>query len=139
MSKKTVAELFAEKVAANEASLGKELGAVEWDNQKNRHFQRFERGIVLGCHNAPANIADLICTHGRLFAAWWNQPGAVWLGEPLEDLYETTNYDGFTIMVQRFEKGVIWCRSDGSEDVNWLSWRDWHAISKPGDKKSDHP
>lgn len=139
MSKKTVAELFAEKVAANEASLGKELGAVEWDNQKNRHFQRFERGIVLGCHNAPADTSDLICTHGRLFAAWWNQPGAVWLGEPLEDLYETTNLEGFTIMVQRFEKGVIWCRSDGTEDVNWLSWRDWHAISRPGDKKSDHP
>ena len=139
MSKKTVAELFAGKAVANESVLGKELGAVGWDNKKNRHFQRFEHGIVLGRRGAPADKSDLICTHGRLFAAWWEQPGAAWLGEPLEDLYETTNHEGFAIMVQRFENGVIWCRSDGTGDVNWLSWRDWHAISKPGDKKSSIP
>lgn len=138
MSKKTPTDLFAAKAKKFEASLGEALGKLEYDNDKNRHFQRFEHGIILGRFNDISKDSDLICIYGRLFDAWWRKPDAVWLGEPLEDLYETTNYEGFQLMVQRFENGVISCRSDGSYGVNWLSWRDWNALSEPGNKSDKH-
>ena len=147
MSKKTIAQLFAQKVEGKEAVLGPAQGDVILDNQKDRHYQLFEHGIVVGKRDIN-KLADLVCVYGKLFHAWWGNPGAAWLGDPLEDLYETTNFkwdpdrkeqiDGDQIMVQRFERGVIWCRSDGSDDVHWLSWRDWNAISEPGNKSNRH-
>lgn len=139
MSKKIIAELFAEKAAPVDALLGKAQGEVILDNKKNRHYQLFEHGVIIGKVVDVTKLSHLTCTYGKLFHAWWGNPGAAWLGEPLEDLYETTNAEGFQIMVQRFEKGVINCRSDGANDVQWLSWRDWHAISRPGDDSDKHP
>lgn len=139
MSKKIIAELFAEKAAPVDALLGKAQGKVILDNKKNRHYQLFEHGVIIGKVVDVTKLSHLTCTYGKLFHAWWGNPGAAWLGEPLEDLYETTNAEGFQIMVQRFEKGVINCRSDGANDVQWLSWRDWHAISRPGDDSDKHP
>lgn len=139
MSKKIIAELFAEKAAPVDALLGKAQGEVILDNKKNRHYQLFEHGVIIGKVVDVTKLSHLTCTYGKHFHAWWGNPGAAWLGEPLEDLYETTNAEGFQIMVQRFEKGVINCRSDGANDVQWLSWRDWHAISRPGDDSDKHP
>lgn len=45
----------------------------------------------------------------------------------------------FFLLLQRFENGVIYCRSDGGNDVIWLSWHDWHAISHPKDVNDKHP
>ena len=139
MSTKTVAQLFHDKQAKYASELGKALGPVEFDNKNNRHVQRFENGVILGRLNKLKIKKELICVYGKLFHAWWEKPGAAWLGEPLEDLFKTTNAEGFEIMVQRFEKGVIDCRSDGGNDVQWLSWHDWWAISKPGCHKDTAP
>ena len=145
MSKVTVAKLFADKVAKvskasnSESPIGKEIGPIEFDSSKDRHYQRFVHGVILGRKNDLAKDSDLICVYGRLFDAWWEKPDAAWLGEPLDDLYETTSAEGFGLMVQRFEKGVIWCRSDGADGIHWLSWRDWHAISRPGNNKDTPP
>jgi hypothetical protein len=142
-----IAQLFAKKAAPLEAVLGAKQGKITFDEDKNCLFQLFEHGVVIGKFDA-AKLSQLTCTYGKLFSAWWGNSGAEWLGEPLEDLYETTNFkwdfsakkriEGDKIMVQRFERGVIWCRSDGSDDVRWLSWRDWHAISRPGDEGDKH-
>ena len=110
MSKKIIAELFAEKAAPVDALLGKAQGKVILDNKKNRHYQLFEHGVIIGKVVDVTKLSHLTCTYGKLVHAWWGNPGAAWLGEPLEDLYETTNAEGFQIMVQRFEKGVINCR-----------------------------
>ncbi len=139
MSSKTIAQLFAQKTQGKEAVLGAATGEVVFDNKKNRHFQLFEHGVILAKVVNPTKPSQLTCTYGKLFHAWWGNPGAAWLEEPLEDLYETTNAEGFQIMVQRFAKGVINCRSDGANDVQWLSWRDWHAISRPGDNRDTPP
>ena len=139
MSTKTIAQLFAKKAQGKEAVLGAAVGKVVYDNEKNRHFQLFEHGVIIAKVVNVTRLSQLTCTYGKLFHAWWGNKDAAWLGEPLEDLFETTNAEGFQIMVQRFEKGVINCRSDGANDVQWLSWRDWHAISRPGDKSSDAP
>ena len=148
MSKKSIAEWFAEKAAIKEALLGKAQDKVVFDTIKNRHYQLFEHGVIIGKVVDVTKLSHLTCTYGKLFSAWWGNPGADWLGEPLEDLYETTNLkwdfsakkriEGDKIMVQRFERGVIWCRSDGSDDVRWLSWRDWNAISEPGNNSDKH-
>lgn len=149
MSKKSIAEWFAEKATPVEALLGKAQGEVILDNNKNRHYQLFEHGVLIGKVVDVTKLSHLTCTYGKLFSAWWGNLGADWLGEPLEDLYETTNLkwdfsakkriEGDKIMVQRFEHGVGWCRSDGSDNVQFLSWRDWHAISLPGDDSDKHP
>ena len=149
MSKKTIVQMFAEKAAPLEAVLGAKQGEVILDNGKNRHYQLFEHGVIIAKVIDVSKLSHLTCTYGKLFHAWWSNPEAAWLGDPLEDLYETTNFKwdsdkkeqigGDPIMVQRFERGVIWCRSDGSDDVHWLSWRDWHAISRPGNKKDTAP
>ena len=139
MSRKTIAQLFGDKAAQNTAVLGNPLGKIEFDSEKDRHFQRFEHGILLGRFNNLASLSDLLCIHGMPFDSWWEKPGAAWLGDPLEDLYETKNFEGADIAVQRFENGVMWGRSDGTGEVHWLSWRDWHAISRPGDNKKSPP
>ena len=138
MSKKTIAQLFALKAQDNSDVLGAATGQVDFDNEKNRLFQLFEHGVIIAKVVNPTKPSHLTCTYGKLFHAWWGNSGAEWLGEPLEDLYETTNYEGVQIMVQRFEKGVINCRSDGANDVQWLSWRDWNAISEPGNQSDKH-
>ena len=138
MSTKTIAQLFALKAQDNSAVLGAAKGEVVFDTKKNRLFQLFEHGVVIAKVVNPTKPSHLTCTYGKLFHAWWGNSGAEWLGEPLEDLYETTNYEGSQIMVQRFEKGVINCRSDGANDVQWLSWRDWNAISEPGNQSDKH-
>ena len=96
--------------------------------------------IAAGTGNPDIDkVSDLVCIYGKLFHAWWGVSGAAWLGKPLEDLYETTNAEGFQIMVQRFEHGVINCRSDGANNVQWLSWHDWWAISGPEVNKDTAP
>ncbi len=138
MSTKTIAELFNLKAQGKAANLGGALGEVVFDNKKNRHFQLFEHGVIIAKKVNPKKSSDLSCTYGQLFHAWWEKPNAAWLGTPLEDLYETTNHDGVKIMVQRFENGVIWCPSDGSGGITWLSWRDWNAISEPDNQSDKH-
>ena len=148
MSTKSIAEQFAQKAQGKEAVLGAALGEVVLDNKKNHHLQLFEHGVIIAKVVNPTKPSHLTCTYGKLFHAWWGNSGAEWLGEPLEDLYETTNFkwdsaaqkrfEGDKIMVQRFERGVIWCRSDGSDDVHWLSWRDWNAISEPGNQRDKY-
>ena len=103
MSKKTIAQLFTQKVVGKEAVLGAALGEVVLDNRKDIHYQLFEHGIVLSKDRDIDKVSDLVCIYGKLFHAWWGVSGAAWLGKPLEDLYETTNAEGFQIMVQRFE------------------------------------
>ena len=112
------------------AKLGKAAGEIETDVPRERIFQRFQHGVVIGRLNHVNSPDDLIVSYGKLYEAWWDQPNANWLGMPLEDPYEASGRDG-SIMVQRFSEGVIWCRSDGSGDVHRLSWRDWSAISHP--------
>ena len=82
---------------------------------------------------------NLICVYGKLYHAWWSDKDAGWLGKPLEDTFKKKDKAGHDIMVQRFENGVIYCRADGGNDVQWLSWHDWHAISKPKDFSDKHP
>ncbi len=132
-----IAELFAKKAAPLGSVLGVKKGGIAFDEDKNCLFQLFEHGVVIGKFDA-AKLSQLTCTYGQLFNDWWGNPGAEWLGEPLEDLYETTNRDCAKIMVQRFERGVIWCQSDGSAVTRWLSWRDWNAISKPDNNSDKH-
>lgn len=138
MSKKSIAEWFAEKAASVEALLGKAQDKVVFDTIKNRHYQLFEHGVIIGKVVDETKLSHLTCTYGKLFHIWWGNKDGDWVGAPLEDLYETTNFAGAQIMVQRFEHGVIWCRSDGSDDVHWLSWRDWNAISEPGNNSDKH-
>ena len=139
MSKKTIAQLFAEKRKGIETVLGSAKGEVNIDNRKDRFYQEFENGVILSKDRNIDNVSDLICTYGKLFHAWWGNSGAEWIGEPLEDLFKTKNKEGHEIMVQRFENGVINCQSDGGNDVQWLSWHDWWAISKPGCHKDTAP
>ncbi len=145
----SIAQLFAKKAAPLQAVLGAKQGKITFEEDKNRHQQLFEHGVIIGKVVNVTKLSQLTCTYGKLFSAWWGNSDAKWLGEPLEDLYETTNLkwdssakkriEGDKIMVQRFEHGVSWCRSDGSDNVQFLSWRDWHAISLPGDDSDKHP
>ena len=139
MSDKTLSQMFKEKADEYASDLGAAKSKVELDNQKNYHYQLFEHGVILGFMKGLKNCDKLICVYGKLFHVWWNNKGAEWLGKPLEDLFRKTNAEGFEIMVQRFENGVINCRSDGGNDVQWLSWHDWHAISHPKDYSTKHP
>ena len=139
MSKKTIAQLFSEKRTGIEAVLGSAKGEVNIDNRKDRFYQEFEKGVILSKGRNIDKVSDLICIYGKLFLAWWEKPDAAWIGEPLEDLFKTKNREGHEIMVQRFENGVINCRADGKNDVQWLSWHDWWAISKPGCHKDTAP
>ena len=91
MSTKTIAQLFALKAQDNSDVLGAATGQVDFDNEKNRLFQLFEHGVIIAKVVNPTKPSHLTCTYGKLFHAWWGNPGAEWLGEPLEDLYETTN------------------------------------------------
>lgn len=139
MSKKTIAQWFAEKVKGKEDVLGAAEGKVYLDNPKDIHYQLFQHGIVLSKQGNINKLSDLVCTYGKLFHVWWKNKDAEWLGNPLEDLFKKTDAAGHEIMVQRFENGVINCRSDGGNDVQWLSWHDWHAISHPKDNSDTHP
>ena len=139
MSDKNIPRLFKKKFDEHESDLGVAISDVYFDAPNNRYVQLFEHGVILG-HMKKLTMDDkLICVYGKLFHAWWDNKGAEWLGKPLEDLFRKTNAEGYEIMVQRFENGVINCRSDGGNDVQWLSWHDWHAISRPGDTKNTPP
>ena len=139
MSDKNIPRLFKKKVDEHASDLGVALSDVYFDAPKNRYVQLFEHGVILGHMKKLTMDDELICVYGKLFHAWWNNKDAEWLGRPLEDLFRKTNAEGYEIMVQRFENGVINCRSDGGNDVQWLSWHDWHAISHPKDVSNKHP
>ena len=140
MSAKTPAQIFNKKAKEFESDLGAAVSGVTYDAQKNRFYQLFERGVILGLMKKGSTMDEkLICVHGKLFHAWWNFKESEWLGNPLEDLFRKNNREGQEIMVQRFENGVIYCRSDGVGDVQWLSWHDWHVISHPTDVSGKHP
>ena len=139
MSDKNIPRLFSKKVAEHASDLGAARTPVHYDAPNNRYVQLFDNGVILGHMNKLTMNSQLICVYGKLFHAWWPNKGAEWLGKPLEDLFRKTNREGYEIMVQRFENGVIYCRSDGVGDVHWLSWHDWHAISRPKDIGNKHP
>ena len=82
MSKKSIAEWFAEKATPVEALLGKAQDKVVFDTIKNRHYQLFEHGVIIGKVIDVTKLSHLTCTYGKLFSAWWGNPGADWLGEP---------------------------------------------------------
>ena len=135
---KTLKQLFAEKASEIKQALGAPTSDVHFNDSLDRFEQRFEHGIIVSKTREVRKVSSLIYAHGRLYDAAWSSGGA-WLGIPLEDPYETKNGEAKDIEVQRFERGVIWCRVDGSEGVAWLSWRDWHAVSRPGDDKETSP
>ena len=139
MSNKSISQLFKKKADEYASYLGVILEEVHFDAPKNRYVQLFEHGVILGYMKKLTMDENLICVYGKLFHAWWGNKGAEWLGKPLEDLFRKTNAEGYEIMVQRFENGVINCRSDGGNDVQWLSWHDWHVISHPKDVSDKHP
>ena len=139
MSEKSIPQLFKKKVDEHASDLGVAVSDVYFDAPNNRYVQMFEHGVILGYMKKLTMDDNLICVYGKLFHAWWNNKGAEWLGKPLEDPFKKTNLDGYEIIVQRFENGVIYCRADGGDDVLWLSWHDWHAISHPKDVSNDHP
>ena len=139
MSDKTISQLFNEKAKEYASDLGVATSAVKFDEDNNWHAQEFEHGVILGYMKKRTMNKNLICVYGKLFHEWWKNKDAVWLGKPLEDTFTKTNKEGYEIMVQRFEHGVINCRSDGGNDVQWLSWHDWHAIAKPKDTSDKHP
>lgn len=140
MSTQTIREQFNAKAAKAKPKdfLGTATEQVRFNDEKNRFEQRYTNGIIVSKSPSPKNKDDLIFSFGPLFNAAWSQGGA-WLGDPLEDVYEACNYDGKEVLVQRFKKGVIWCRKDGVDRVNWLSWKDWHMISRPGNNKDSIP
>lgn len=140
MSAHTISQLFGEKASAvkPDGSLGDAVEAVRFDHVMNRFEQRYACGLIVSKSPAPKSGKDLIVSFGPLCRAA-SSPGGAWLGAPLEDVYVAVNAENYEIFVQRFEKGVIWCRKDGYSEVNWLSWRDWHAISRPGDKGDGIP
>ena len=141
MSSNSISQLFKKKAA----KLKSELGAVcsdkgpYFDGPGDRYVQLFEHGVILGNMKKLTMDKNLICVYGKLFHTWWPNKDAGWLGKPLEDTFKKKDKAGHDIMVQRFENGVIWCRTDGGDDVRWLSWHDWHAISKPKDFSDKHP
>jgi len=139
MSDKNIPRVFKKKADEYASYLGVLLEDVHFDAPKNRYVQQFEHGVILGYMNKLTMNKNLICVFGKLFHAWWGKDDAKWLGKPLEDTFKKTNKEGYEIMVQRFENGVIYCRSDGGNDVIWLSWHDWHAISHPKDVSDKHP
>lgn len=139
MSDKNISRLFKEKADKHASDLGKAISDVDFKSQQDCHVQRFENGVILGYMKDLTMDDKLICVYGKLFHAWWNKQEAEWLGKPLEDIFMKKNREGYEIMVQRFENGVINCRSDGGNDVQWLSWHDWHAISCPGDNEDSVP
>lgn len=139
MSNNSISQLFKKKAAKHKLDLGSARSDVRFDDEKNWYVQEFEHGVVLGYMKKLTMDKNLLCVSGKLFDAWWGKNDAKWLGKPLEDTFKKTNKEGYEIMVQRFENGVIYCRSDGGNDVIWLSWHDWHAISHPKDVSDKHP
>lgn len=139
MSNKSISQLFKKKADEYASYLGVLIDDVHFDPPMNRYVQLFEHGVILGYMKKLTMDKNLICVYGKLFHAWWGNNGAEWLGNPLEDTFTKTNKEGYEIMVQRFEHGVINCRSDRGNDVQWLSWHDWRAISKPGAKGDTAP
>lgn len=133
-----IVQLFANKASQCGSDLGSPVGPVEFDNDKNRHFQRFEHGVIWGKFNNITSPSDLICSYGRLFDESAN-PAASWLGQAIEDPYESSDFHENELLVQRFEHGVIWCLKNGEGNACFLSWRDWHAISRPCDNESSIP
>lgn len=139
MSNKSISQLFKKKANAYASYLGVLIDDVHFDPPMNRYVQLFEHGVILGYMKKLTMDKNLICVYGKMFHAWWGNNGAEWLGNPLEDTFTKTNKEGYEIMVQRFEHGVINCRSDGENNVQWLSWHDWHVISHPKDVSDKHP
>ena len=139
MSDKNIPRLFKKKAGEHASDLGVALSDVHFDALNNRYVQLFKHGVIIGHMNKLTMSKRLICVYGKLFHAWWDNKDAEWLGKPLEDLFTKTNAEGHEIMVQRFENGVINCRSDGGNNVQWLSWHDWHVISHPKDVSNKHP
>jgi len=138
MAKQSLKQLFAAKASRINQALGAPTSDVIFADERDRFEQRFEHGIIVSKSRDPRSVSSLVYVHDRLYGAAWSTGGA-WLGSPLEDPYETKNGEEKDIEVQRFERGVIWCRVDGTGDVNWLGWRDWHAISRPRDNKNTPP
>ena len=140
MSTPTTREQFNAKAtkAVPKDFLGTATEQVRFNDEKNRFEQCYTNGIIVSKSPSPKKKDDLILSFGQLFNAAWSQGGA-WLGDPLEDVYEARNLEGDEVLVQRFKKGVIWCRKDGAGEVMYLSWRDWHMISRPGNNKDSIP
>ena len=140
MSTQTIKDQFNAKAkSVPEGLLGTATESdVRFNNEKNRFEQRYANGIIVSKSSSPKSKKDLIFSFGQLFNAAWSKGGA-WLGDPIEDIYEARNLQGDEVLVQRFKKGVIWCKKDGTSSVNWLSWKDWHMISRPGDNKDSIP
>ena len=139
MSNKSISQLFKKEAGEYASYLGVLSEDVRFDQPMNRYVQLFEHGVILGYMKKLTMDENLICVYGKLFHAWWGNNGAEWLGNPLEDTFTKTNKEGYEILVQRFEHGVINCGSDGGNDVQWLSWHDWHVISHPKDVSNKHP
>ena len=139
MSEKSIPQLFKKKNNEYSSHLDVAVSDVYFDVPNNRYVQLFKQGVILGYMKKLTMDDNLICVYGKLFHAWWNNKSAEWLGKPLEDPFKKTNFDGYEIIVQRFENGVIYCRADGGDDVLGLSWHDWHAISHPRDVCNAHP
>lgn len=138
MAKTPLKLLFAKKASSIKQALGSPTSDVHFVDDNDRFEQQFEHGIIVSKTRNPKSVSSLVYAHGRLYEAAWSA-GGWWLGGPLEDPYETKNGENQDIEVQRFNRGVIWCRVDGQGGISWLGWRDWHAVSRPGDTGDKHP
>ena len=124
----TIQNLFGHKASKTADVLGRATGEVFFNAAKDCFEQRFEQGVIVSKSHTPKSARDLVASFGRLYEFAWSADNA-WLGKPLKDPCKKKNRQGFDVFVQHFEEGVIWCRCDGGEGVNCLSWHDLNVIS----------
>ncbi len=113
-------------------TIGKSLGNPSplGVNQKNgRREQVFANGEIAEKVDNAQNLADLAISY-KPFSEFIARNGYHWLGDPIEDFYSAKNGAGRSIVVQRYDNGVVWW--DGQSEPCCLGWHDWHVIAWPG-------
>ena len=101
-----------------------------------RRKQVFADGEIIEKVDNAQSLSDLAISY-KPFSDFVNNNGHQWLGDIIEDFYPAKNGAGKSIVVQRYQNGVIWW--DGQSSPNVISWHDWHAIGFPGNKKKTIP
>ena len=138
-----IAGLFLTKAQQANAilgTIGKSLGNPSplGVNPKNgRREQVFADGEIAEKVDNAQSLADLTILY-RPFSTFINNNGHHWLGPIIEDFYSAKNGGGKSIVVQRYQNGVIWW--DGQQDNPYvLGWDDWKAIAGLGNKQNPAP
>ncbi len=136
-----VATLFSEKAQQANAILGTIGMSLGNPNPLHilpdaRRYQTFENGVIGEKVNNATRLADLEIIYTP-FSSFIDKGNHKWLGNAIEDFYSAQNGAGKSIVVQRYENGVVWW--DGQSEPCCLGWHDWHVIAWPGNNGKGVP